>query len=246
MILTLTDTDCPIRIVSDVHIDYMYSYIRRARQLEPLFDGVRTLVFNGDTVEQRARHPRDWKKHIAEIREMGHKLGVRVIFITGNHDPHVSNTHALRIGHSVVHHGDLFTTPSGDGDPLPVNFSAALQQLHEHRTHRAKIDSPSHFWHYIPNLQFVWRAWMQAPQRAQRHFQQAQDPYRLLILGHTHFSGHWKFSQHQQLLNTGSMFPLGNSFVVDAANVHEFTLRRLHKQLLRRVRVGQPIVTITL
>jgi hypothetical protein len=42
------------------------------------------------------------------------------------------------------------------------------------------------------------------------------------------------------------MFPLGNSFVVDAANVHEFTLRRLHKQLLRRVRVGQPIVTITL
>lgn len=240
MILTLTDADCPMRVVSDVHIDYMYSYIRRAKQLEPLFCNVKTLIFNGDTVEQRSKHRRDWKRHIDDLQKLGAKFNIRVIFVTGNHDPHVSKTHAIKIGTSIIHHGDLFTTVSES----PQNLQTALQKLHDHRAYRATVDRPGTIWHYIPSLRFVWRAWKNAPVRAEQHLQKAEDPYSLLIMGHTHYSGHWQFAQERHLLNTGSMFPLGNSYVVDVLDSHTFVLRKLHKGLYRKVRIGHAIITI--
>ena len=49
----------PIRILSDLHLAHPGSRIVNAAQLAPLLDGVKTLIFNGDTSEERMKKYRE-------------------------------------------------------------------------------------------------------------------------------------------------------------------------------------------
>jgi predicted phosphodiesterase len=78
----------PARLISDLHLGHEVSAVRDIQQLEPLLDGIRTLILNGDTLE--CRLPR----FLPKSQELQEDLfarcaakGITPIMINGNHDP---------------------------------------------------------------------------------------------------------------------------------------------------------------
>ncbi len=100
----------PIRIVSDVHWRHPVGIVRHPEQLAPLFDGAGTVIFNGDTVEQRSGTGRDGVMEAAgRFEECCRSEGAEAVFVNGNHDPDVSGCGLLEFagGRVVVTHGDV-------------------------------------------------------------------------------------------------------------------------------------------
>lgn len=100
-----------IRILSDLHCGHRASLIRNFDQIEPLLEGARTIVFNGDTVEFRLSEGRERGQELLE--ELGRfccDRDVEAIFLNGNHDPDASERNFLKLlgGKVLVTHGDLF------------------------------------------------------------------------------------------------------------------------------------------
>ena len=98
------------RILSDIHYGDHASLVRSPEALQPLFEGVGTVIFNGDTFETRAG------PHVAELRAGREAFlafcrdqPVPVRFVTGNHDPLFSPHHYLDLadGQVFVTHGDI-------------------------------------------------------------------------------------------------------------------------------------------
>ena len=95
-----------LRILSDLHIYDARSQVRNLEQLEPLLAGVQTLVLNGDSCEMR---PGAVLPDIARLQSFFRERVPKVIFVTGNHDPDISDTHELLLadGRVWVTHGDV-------------------------------------------------------------------------------------------------------------------------------------------
>ncbi len=104
------DLSGPVRILSDLHWGHPVSLVRRVEQLRPLFEGAGTVVFNGDTVEQGPgfggrREPGD----AAVFADVCRAAGARPVFVSGNHDPAISELGSLEVagGKVLVTHGDV-------------------------------------------------------------------------------------------------------------------------------------------
>ncbi len=98
------------RIFSDVHFGDRASRVRDLPQLKPLFTDVDAVVLNGDTLDTRTGpNP----GHTAACRDavlaFTAASSASVTFLTGNHDPDVSDTHWLELagGDVFVIHGDV-------------------------------------------------------------------------------------------------------------------------------------------
>jgi UDP-2,3-diacylglucosamine pyrophosphatase LpxH len=78
----------PVRIFSDLHLGHKASRIKKVESLRPLFAGVGTAIFNGDTWEELVP---EWREKSAamlhELRELLQTEGCEAIFLPGNHDP---------------------------------------------------------------------------------------------------------------------------------------------------------------
>jgi predicted phosphodiesterase len=96
-----------LRILSDLHVYDVRSQVRDFRQLEPLLAGVHTLVINGDSCEMR---PGVALPDVARLQNFFRERVAEVIFVTGNHDPDISDTHELLLADARVWvtHGDVF------------------------------------------------------------------------------------------------------------------------------------------
>jgi predicted phosphodiesterase len=100
----------PIRILSDLHFGHPASIVEHPDQLIPLFDDVKTVIFNGDTVELRyLRGRRIGTRNSVLMRETCEAAGARPIFINGNHDPIISELSHVDLvdGAVLVTHGDM-------------------------------------------------------------------------------------------------------------------------------------------
>ncbi len=96
-----------IRILSDLHCYDARTLVADFRQLQPLLEGVPGLVLNGDSCEMR----RDVSPaQVGALRNFFRERVPAVTFITGNHDPDISDTHELLLadGRVWVTHGDIF------------------------------------------------------------------------------------------------------------------------------------------
>lgn len=100
----------PIRVFSDLHLAHPGCRIESVEHLAPLFEGAGTVIFNGDTCEQRRT---DWaddgKAKLEALRALLERCGVEeAIFLRGNHDPFISETDHLELadGRVLVTHGD--------------------------------------------------------------------------------------------------------------------------------------------
>ncbi len=118
----------PIRIVSDLHLAHPASLVKNVWQLEPLLAGAGTVVFNGDTTEQRLPETRKTaERYLETLRKLCADLGVEPVFLSGNHDPE-GGEHSLELlgGRFLVTHGDVLFP-----DVTPWGRDAA--KLREHR-----------------------------------------------------------------------------------------------------------------
>ncbi len=100
----------PIRILSDIHLGHGASRVEDASQLRPLLRGAGTVVFNGDSVEQRFLSDRPQAaRHFEALRRACEEEGASPIFLTGNHDPIISTSGHLDLcgGAVLVTHGDI-------------------------------------------------------------------------------------------------------------------------------------------
>lgn len=126
----------PIRILSDLHLAHPASRVQNVWQIEPLIEGARTVVFNGDTAELRLHKARETaKRYIDSLRSLCRDRGVQAVFINGNHDPDLSNLNDLELlgGRVLVTHGDVLfpdVTPWGrEAAQLGQNQALALAEL---------------------------------------------------------------------------------------------------------------------
>lgn len=101
----------PIRILSDLHLGHPASLIDDVNALRPLLEGAGTVIFNGDTVEERsAELDEQAVKFGRQLDELLDDLGIESRrFLTGNHDPKASSEHYVELcqGKLLVTHGDF-------------------------------------------------------------------------------------------------------------------------------------------
>jgi predicted phosphodiesterase len=126
----------PLRIISDIHWGHPASLVEAADQLKPLFEGVPTVVFNGDTVEMRFRSDRgEAEQRLAELEQVCSKAGVEHVMLNGNHDPFLSDINHLDLadGAILVTHGDMLfhdISPwSAEARQIGAAHTEALAQL---------------------------------------------------------------------------------------------------------------------
>ncbi|MFQ5561777.1 MAG: metallophosphoesterase, partial [Nitrospinota bacterium] len=100
----------PLIVLSDLHLGHPASMLERCEQIIPLLQGMKTVIFNGDTVELVSVRTREKaKEHLKDLEEACHLQGVRSIFLNGNHDPFLSEFSHLDLvdGAVLVTHGDI-------------------------------------------------------------------------------------------------------------------------------------------
>jgi UDP-2,3-diacylglucosamine pyrophosphatase LpxH len=95
-----------IRILSDLHLYEPQSRVLGPHALEPLFEGVSALVLNGDSCDtQHGRGPAAVQDMLNAFRQ----ALPRLVVITGNHDPDISDVHEMSLadGEVWITHGDV-------------------------------------------------------------------------------------------------------------------------------------------
>jgi len=174
----------PIRIISDVHLGHPACILRSADQLRPIFEGARTVIFNGDSAELRykAGHTHGLENYIA-LEKTARLCGATPIFINGNHDPESAHLDHLDLCENriLVTHGDLLyheIAPWGDhagflankhSEALAALPSESLQHF-ESRLRANKAASIALFLHepdlprgqfarFLTHLQTLWPPW---------------------------------------------------------------------------------------
>ncbi|MFD2255562.1 hypothetical protein ACFSSA_02645 [Luteolibacter algae] len=99
----------PVRIFSDLHLGHKASRISDVEMLRPLFRGAGTVVFNGDTWEEKVPPWREKSAaYLTRMRKVIEEENCEAIFLRGNHDPGFEGSPFLELaeGRIVISHGD--------------------------------------------------------------------------------------------------------------------------------------------
>jgi len=121
------------RILSDLHFGHRGSRVRELGQLAPLLEGAERIVFNGDSVEMRFMEEREQALADADaLRQLCVASGANPVFLTGNHDPALTDLHHLELadGAVFVTHGDILFQGIS---PWSIE-AAALREAHRQAT----------------------------------------------------------------------------------------------------------------
>ncbi|MEO6005987.1 MAG: metallophosphoesterase [Opitutus sp.] len=99
-----------IRIFSDLHYADRASSLNALPALQPLFEGATEIVLNGDTLDTRpSRYPENTAAAKVEVNEFFRRNAPPTTWITGNHDPDISDLHVIELAERrvFVTHGDV-------------------------------------------------------------------------------------------------------------------------------------------
>jgi len=100
----------PVKIVSDLHYRIMGGRLRRPEDLVPIFSGFKTIILNGDSVEQHLYGTSRANRHKEEMESAARNVGSKLIFLRGNHDPEIGSAKLrFAVGKRTVRvaHGDF-------------------------------------------------------------------------------------------------------------------------------------------
>ncbi len=234
-----------IRILSDLHCYDARTLVGDLRQLQPLFEGVASLVLNGDSCEMR----RDVSStQVEALRSFFRARVPAVTFITGNHDPGISDTQELLLGEGRVWvtHGDIFLdglTPwsrhaaqlrrllaaERAADPAADYAQPAVRLRMARAVAGAEEDLPDYVtggWRahlkwiartFFPPRQVLamLRAWRDLPGLAARLAVAQRPSAQVIVTGHVHFPGVWRHPGAPTVINTGSFFQPLGGSLVD-------------------------------
>lgn len=140
-----------IRILSDLHWGHKASRVKELDALESLVCGADTVIFNGDTVEQKFEDSPAHLNHplppIGRLKDKIESFNSRALFLTGNHDPEVSNAHycAIDNGSIIITHGDAIFDAIA---PWSAN-ARMLKKLVEQGLGKYHADGPTPFYDYL-------------------------------------------------------------------------------------------------
>ena len=95
------------RIISDVHFRDPASWVQETSSLRPLLDGVNRMVVNGDLMDTQVLD--EPAAVVSELKSFFAANVPETIYITGNHDPDISDLHewSARDGQVWLTHGDV-------------------------------------------------------------------------------------------------------------------------------------------
>lgn len=237
-----------LRILSDLHLYDARTQVRDLRQLEPLLAGVRTLVLNGDTCEQRHGTT---PAQVEALKDFFRARVETVVFLTGNHDPDLSDTHDYLAaeGRVWVTHGDvcfddltpwarhaaelrrlvarhLAAEPSADYARLDVRLRVARAVARAEtdfpdRTTRSWRAHAAWAWRtFFPPTQTLamLRAWRDLPGAAAALARRERPGAQVVVTGHVHFPGVWTPRGGPVVINTGSFLRPLGGHLVDVGD----------------------------
>lgn len=120
-----------VRIFSDLHFGDPRSDVRDLRSLSPLFAGADEIILNGDTLDTVAPATLDNQN---TVRDFFATAAPPATFLTGNHDPDISERAELSLaeGRVWVTHGDVFfdqIAPWSHHAPDLIRRLAALEAV---------------------------------------------------------------------------------------------------------------------
>lgn len=124
----------PIRVISDLHLGHPACRIQSVEQLCPLIDGAGTVVFNGDTIEQRSPELAERSEVLFEqLQTLLNEQNVEAVFLRGNHDPQVSEMDYLDIPEyqALIVHGDCLYRNISPWNPKIWKLEAEFAKLAE-------------------------------------------------------------------------------------------------------------------
>lgn len=235
----------PLRVLSDLHLGHPQGRFQSVASLRPLLEGARTVLCNGDTCELAHAVWRDEAENLlGEFGVLCEELGVRPVFLTGNHDFEISERGwlELRGGAVVVTHGDMFLP---EVVPWSHQFIDRKKQVWELLRRREKEEgSLEGRWEttrMVEKLLVTGTKWKPAkrgmghyakafwpPERplgilqawgnmfgaAERFVQRYRPKARVLIFGHFHRPG-MRLRRSRLLVSTGAYMREARATVVD-------------------------------
>lgn len=225
-----------ILILSDTHLGRPRGGCRSADMLRPLWRDCDTLVINGDVAE--VHHPK-WRgtaaREVIRMADMCEQDHVRLILLSGNHDPFISDTRhlVLNAGEVFITHGDVLHPAIAPWSPRSGWMRAAHKKCleniapedrHQLDTMLAVSQHASHEeWQAIAReasksshlamlmrpwkiIQVLWY-WNHFPALAAKFIEQHAPEARIGIFGHTHHPATQEIGA-RTIINTGSFgFP---------------------------------------
>lgn len=221
-------------ILSDTHLAGNGQGAGSADALRPLWQGADELIMNGDIAElshptQRAGAARE----VMRIQDLCEEDGVRLTFLSGNHDPLITDRRFLRLcsGEVFLTHGDMLHPAISPW----TSYAKQLRELHEDALahldlmDRAQLDQQAMAAAHASNIKWDHLAehtpptlgpvankfdkarkvakvlwfWHRLPKLAAAFTQRYAPEARFFIFGHIHRAGVWRFGD-QTIINTGS------------------------------------------
>ena len=235
-----------IRIISDLHWGHKASLVRDADALRPISEDADLLVLNGDSVEEKygnsPKHKNSPLPTGDQLREIAAGWGINTLFITGNHDPLISEHHFLELADILITHGDGSFSSIAPWSQQAQNLERQLnrisddspaESLHDYlgNIKKAAIETQLESSRYDPTvwgrLEIFFRAacpptrvlriissWKKMPQFTVERLKEFGCSPRIAIVGHTHKQGITSYAG-TLVINTGSFFQWPGALAVD-------------------------------
>lgn len=130
-----------LRIFSDLHFRDPRSTVQDLERFAPLLGDADRIVFNGDSIDT---HVPAQARHLGELRAFAGRGGRETIWLSGNHDPDISEQAELLLldERLWITHGDVFFDTIAPwchhAAELRRRFAAAAAPLAEAERHRVE------------------------------------------------------------------------------------------------------------
>jgi len=221
-------------ILSDTHLAGNGQGAGSADALRPLWQGADELIMNGDVAElshptQRAGAARE----VMRIQDLCEADGVRLTFLSGNHDPLITDRRFLRLcaGEIFITHGDMLHPAISPW----TSYAKELRELHQDALaqldlmDRAQLNNQAMAAAHASNRKWDHLAanaepalspiadkfdkarkvakvlwfWHRLPKMAAAFAKRYAPDARFFVFGHIHRAGVWRFG-NPTIINTGA------------------------------------------
>ena len=131
--LELPPVHGPVRVISDLHLGHDMSTVRTIASLRPVIAGAARVIFNGDTLQQRAGAFQSRSlAMVAELQRLCEDEGAEPVFLRGNHDPTAWPWELVDLleDRVSVTHGDVWVRHISPWSARMREYRAVLEGIH--------------------------------------------------------------------------------------------------------------------
>lgn len=259
----IEDIDPPpgmkVRFISDLHYGHERSQAPLPQDLGDLLQGIGMLVIVGDLAETR---PCPWQQKglslRQELREACQQAGVRLIEISGNHDPDIEPL-LIRFwgGKVIAMHGHALYKEGAPWSWEYLHFKKKCQELMQRHPlsdtclndrlelsramcqltppimkrrpcRIACLNSLLHCFWPPKRPLMILWGWLSCGRKAEAFARQFFPQAETVVMGHFHRSGHWRYGK-RHIYNTGAWFTHATPYVLDMQDAHLLSYKKFSR-----------------